>query len=226
MGSSTETTAATDTTSKASTAATPNTITEAYRGCADQEGARSKAAVSDSEKPIQDLRVNILRNALYHGAAEGWLGGLHRWNMFVVVAAGTGAVTQIAASHNMTSAFLAALAALAGAADLVFAPGDKARAHGYLRRRYYELMSEIETEEWSEQLARSINGRLCILYSEEPPQKRALDAISYNAAKESLEGNGERLLEIRWYHSLFRHVLPFNGVEFGWKKGASSGDGS
>jgi hypothetical protein len=49
--------------------------------------------------------------------------------------------------------------------------------------------------------------------SKSPKSLRALDAIAYNAACDSLLDGKGRLL-VNWRQSLFRHFYPFNGTDF------------
>jgi len=42
---------------------------------------------------------------------------------------------------------------------------------------------------------------------------RALDAVAYNAACDSI-GKGSERVKISFWQSLLRHIYPFNGTEF------------
>jgi hypothetical protein len=91
--------------------------------------------------------------------------------------------------------------------------------HAYLQRRCYEILAELEnTKSPDESKIADIRAKLIILYGEEPPPMRALDAIAYNAACDSVGKSGERVKVT--LQSLLRHIYPFNGTEFPQKKEA------
>ena len=131
---------------------------------------------------------------------------------FVIIALGTSAAAQLGdATHIIDDKWLAGLAALVATFQLVSDFGVAAATHAYLQRRCYELLSELELVVVADEpkLA-ALRAKLTTLYGEEPPPMRALDAVAYNAACDSI-GKGEERVEINWWQSLWRHVYPFNG---------------
>ena len=167
---------------------------------------------------VAAIRFDALRNAMYHSARKGFLDGLNRVLSFVIVAAGTTAVGDLGTKFGLGSAQIyAAVAALAGALQLVFDFGIKARTHEFLQRQYYELLARIsETRNPNENEVAKWEADLQRLYSEEPPPMRALDAIAYNAARESLDPSKGKRIQVKWYHSLLSQFYPFNQSEFPW----------
>ena len=72
-------------------------------------------------------------------------------------------------------------------AQLVFDFGGAARQHEFLQRRYYELLSEIETSDPDDRaLERKWSAKLLTITADEPMTMRALDAIAYNKALDAI----------------------------------------
>ncbi|MBO0734685.1 MAG: hypothetical protein J2P49_10310 [Methylocapsa sp.] len=167
----------------------------------------------DNSKQMDDLRFDLLRNAIYHTARRQFLDRCMRITNFFVIILGASAATDLMSRH-VGAKWLAAAAAIVATLQLVADFAVSARDHGYLQRRCYELLSELESlEPNEEQKIASIRAKLTILYGEEPPQMRALDAIAYNAACDSI-GKSNARVKIDFLHSLLRHICPFNGTEF------------
>jgi hypothetical protein len=104
---------------------------------------------------------------------------------------------------------------MAGLLQLVFDFGGKARTHEFLQRRFYELTADIaEVEKPSPSKVGEWEATLNRLYAEEPPPMRAMDAIAYNAAIESLGSDKSKRIDVNWWQSLNRHWFPFNGAPF------------
>src|SRR5215203_3370112 len=145
------------------------------------------------ERSKDDLRFDAMRNAIYHTARRQYLDSLNRWLNFVIIVAGTAAAGDLGKQFGVEAAYLAGLTALAGTLQLVFDFSGRARTHEFLQRRYYELIAAISEPRGEEQIPRW-EAELNRLYSEEPPPMRALDAIAYNAACDSLGfGHGKRV---------------------------------
>jgi hypothetical protein len=171
---------------------------------------------------IYEINFDALRNAIYHTARKGFLDRLNKGLSFIVILAGTTAVGDFAARLGAGGVFgdiklYAAIAALAGAAQLVFDFGGAARRHEFLQHQYYDLIAKIsevtkpsdsEVARWSAELHR--------LYAEETPPMRALDSIAYNAAKESLNPYKGSRIKVKWFHALFAQFWQFNNSEFPW----------
>lgn len=163
----------------------------------------------------QDTEFDALRNAIYHSTRRGFFDGLSRFLSFVIVAAGATAVVGLTDDLFVRAEYFAAVAALAGLLQLVFDFGGKARIHEFLQRRFYELAAEMaETPEATQLDVEKWAGQLRRLYAEEPPPMRALDAIAYNAALDSLGRRQDHRLVVRWWHTLASQWWPFNHTSF------------
>jgi hypothetical protein len=172
-------------------------------------------STSNVAQKIKDLEFDAIRNAIYHGARRGFLDFLNKVLSFVVILSGATAVGDFGAKLGFGSVqFYAFIAAIAGALQLVFDFGGRAQAHAYLQRRYHELSAKmVEVPDPTPEQSASWDAELRRIYSEEPPPMRALDAIAYNAACESLGKHSGRV-RVTWYQSLFRHFYPFNQSDF------------
>jgi hypothetical protein len=169
----------------------------------------------------KSVHFDALRNALYHSARRGYFDAVNRILSLIIVAAGTGAVVNVGqlAGIPIDAAVFAFLAALAGLLQLVFDVGGKARIHEFLQRRFYEVVADVaEQPDADEKVLAKWQATLSRLYAEEPPPMRALDAIAYNAAVDSLGYPAAKRLVVKWYHSLMRNVLPFNGASFDYQQ--------
>ena len=168
----------------------------------------------DIEEEIAGLRFDALRNAIYHTSRRMFLDRCNRILNLIVILAGAGAVGQMGHRLGTDDQMLAVVATLAGTLQLVFDLGVKARDHEFLQRQYYEILAQIaEYLNPGEDQVRQWQAQMQRLYSEEPPQLRALDAIAYNAACDSL-GKDHGRLRVAWWQSLVRHLYPFNGTSF------------
>jgi hypothetical protein len=171
----------------------------------------------DARKCAKDLRFDLMRNAIYNTARSQFLDLCNRSFIFLAIMFGTTAAANLGEHWRLQPAFLSALAAISATISLVGDFAVSSRAHAYLQRRYYEMLSELErlgdvTDADLPKLL-EIRGRVTALYGEEPPPMRALDAIAYNAACDSLGEDKGRLL-VRWWQSAFRHFYPFNETDF------------
>ena len=163
------------------------------------------------QQRIDDLNFEALRNAIYHSSRRRFLDFLNRTLSFVVVASGSAALAALWYDPRL----FAAAAALAGLLQLVFDFGGAARSHEFLQRRFYELIAEItETVEATDQDVARWKATLSRLYGEELPPMRALDAIAYNAAVDSLGYPREKRIQVRWWQSVSRHVWPYSEASF------------
>lgn len=166
----------------------------------------------------EELRFNCLRSAIYNAARERWLDSCHRWLSFVVIVGGSGAVATIVRDNPSMAVGLAVLAAVSSGVSLAFDPAGRAREHSYLRRRFYELLGDIDRAPEDFDHLAQLSARLYTLYGEERPHLSALNAIAWNETADALYGLDQRpRLEIRWHHSLFRNVLPFSSTRFRYK---------
>lgn len=162
-------------------------------------------------------KFDALRSAIYHTSRRGFLELCSRLLNLVVVFSGTVAAADLGLLVGLDESqkWFAFAAALAGLFQLAFDPAGLARTHEFLQRRFYEILAEMaEKSKPTESDEARWKGALFRLYAEEKPPLRALDAISYNAAAESLGYGKDKLITIRWWHTALSQVMPFNGTSF------------
>lgn len=159
------------------------------------------------------IKVHALRNALYHGARRNFLEFASRLINFFVILGGAGAVSD--ALGGATG--WALLATVGGTLQLVFDFGGQGKEHAFLQRRFYDVIAEIEAcpGPSDEQICKW-QADLVRIYADEPPTMRALDAIAYNEAADALDTDWR--VKVTWWQSFCRHVYPFNGTPFAWRK--------
>ena len=77
------------------------------------------------------LAARIDRSKRYHQRRRGYLEGVHKLTMLLIIVAGSAAVSTVLGDLRS----LALVAAILAAIDLVYAPSHKARDHEMLFRR-------------------------------------------------------------------------------------------
>lgn len=163
---------------------------------------------------------NAERTARYHAARRGFFESVHRWTLFAIVVFGTAGVsnflTALGARYGIDAGVLAAITAALGAANLAFDPAGRARLHEALQRKAYDLCGEIDgTVSPTEVDSARWREKLHKIFADEPPPKRALDAIVYNATLSGRRENpDEDLVVITLFQRAMKQVLPFANAKF------------
>ena len=163
---------------------------------------------------IDSARISCLTNAQYHAGREAFLDTLHRWFMFTVIALGAGALLDLFPKEHVLTAtalsvdlkeLFAASAAIVAALDLTFDLSNRARMHAMQKRRYFELLAQLNAGEKTPDQV-----RVCIdQYSadEEPPY-RVMIFTCWNAAQLSVFGDEAKAFDIPivagWFKNWFR----------------------
>ena len=161
---------------------------------------------------IKDIRFDALRNAIYHSSRRRFFELLTRSLSFLVVVSGTAAVANL---KMIEPRFMAALAAIIGAIQLVFDFGGRARLHEKLQAQYFQLISAIDgTVNPTDADRAKWEAQLSLIYADEPPPMRALDALAYNKACDSLGYSGSVRIPVKWWQALFRHIYSFPDTQF------------
>ena len=164
---------------------------------------------------VEAVEFNALRNAIYHTARRTVLDTYVRWSNLIIIVAGAGTLTQLADTHGF-GWILGLITVLAGAMQLVFDFSGRAAEHKLLQHRYYTVLADVRDDELSPEHVRRLEAEMLRIAGDEPPVYRALDAISYNAAADSLYGEerADQKLKISWTQSALRHLYHFNGSSF------------
>ena len=192
------------------------TTTKRDQGLPAGEGpAAETTAGSEAETmTYDDVEFHLVNGAIYHGARMHFLDRLHRWMMFIVIAAGAATVAAVSRPFGIAPEWFALVSTLIGAANIAFSFSIRARDHDYIRRRYYELLARLVEGRADPTTPIRVHCDMLRVTASEPPPLRALDAIAYNAALDGLGRDTAHRIPIRWYESLFRHIYPFNGTNF------------
>jgi hypothetical protein len=128
-----------------------------------------------------------------------------------VIVAGTAAAAKVFEWDPRWPAFGAAVI---GALQLVFDFNGRGRIHENLQRRYFELIAQIDgiRSPTEDDMARW-KAALSLIYADEPPPMRALDAIAYNKACDSLDRHDGRLY-VNPLHWLLSQFYSFPNTHF------------
>lgn len=171
---------------------------------------------NDASPDPDNVRFNVLRNALYHSARRRYFELFSRWFNFGVVLLGTGAVASFAAAAPALTGLLGFCSATLGALQLTFDPAGRANEHRTLQRDYYRLLAQIDTVigPTAEDAARW-RSEMILLTADEPPTMRAVDAKAYNDAIGATEvyPKSERLY-IPLRLSVLGRWFTFDGYDF------------
>jgi hypothetical protein len=184
------------------------------RSEADRASGFGSSANSSSEGQSKEIsavdafKIKALSSALYHEEREQFFASIHRMAMFIVVAAGTAALSPLRTEWPY---FFPALTALFGLIDLVFDVSGKARIHAGLRKSIYTILADAEV---SDPNIRDLDRRLVMVYADEPPCMYAVSAVSYNRAMTSLGRPRKYLVRIGTWESLIRNFWPFSANDF------------
>ncbi len=203
-------------TEAAKPAASASTNTASGPGARGRDAGLAGADPSSQVSEQYRLSFEAECTARYHTFRRGFFERVHKISLFCVVAVGTTGISTLVIRSGFDAAWLAGLAALFGALNLVFDPAGGARRHEALQRRAHELCGAIDrtldpTTEHFAQWKEALHG----IYGEEPPPLRALHALAYNA---TLSGRKERpnddLLVVTGWQRVMAQFLPFTNEPF------------
>jgi len=123
------------------------------------------------------LRFSIEKSLRYHQRRRAFFESVHRSLMFAVILLGSAGASAIFGA----SAWLAFAAALAGAIDLVWSPGSRARDHIVLHQKFSALMMEITRAAAPDAAAvADLRARRIEIEMGEPPIYWALEKDCHN----------------------------------------------
>lgn len=164
----------------------------------------------------ENIRFNVLRNALYHTARRRGLERTNRIFNFLVVMLGAAAVGDVLKQVQVDQSLIGLAVAVVGALQLVFDFGRQARDHQTLQRDYYILLAEIEASTSDDpSLCAEWYSRMIRISADEPPIMRAIDAKAFNDALDAMGtfASAERL-HIPLWHRLFGPLVGFEGYNY------------
>jgi hypothetical protein len=162
----------------------------------EESGLASGPAPARETLIEKETRASCLMNAHYHAAREAFLDNVHRWFMFLVIALGAVALTDVLPRLLALAGFevgpahfkeiCAACAAIIAALDLTFDLSNRARTHTLMKRRYFELAADVRERKKS-----PVEAKACIdrFSADEEPNFRVVLLACYNIAQESVFGD-------------------------------------
>ncbi len=155
---------------------------------------------------FENIRFNVLRNALYHTAMRRHFEKWNRWFNFLVVLLGAASIADALVQWSIPPYFVGIAVAGIGAAQLAFNFGGNASLHQQLQRDYYNLLADIDGSLGSteDDVAKWFSSMIRIT-GNEPPTMRTVDAKAYNDALDATEGERDE----RLYIPLWRWLVEF-----------------
>ncbi len=161
---------------------------------------------------LDDLEFNCLRSAYGNQDREIFFSFLHRSTMFLVVLGGTATFGALTSNVEwVRPQYIAFSITCLGLLDLVFDLSGKARIHSSLRHSFLSLLADVKS---SDAAAEKLERNLHLLYAEEPPTYRAVEAMAFNAAVRSLGKDSTEQLRIPLIHRFLRHLIPFASADY------------
>lgn len=161
-------------------------------------------------------KFDALRNAIYHSARKNFFDSLNRMLNFLVIIFGAGVAGKVSELFHWKELWLEFGVLIFATAQLTFDFGYKARTHEFLRRKYHELLADIELETAPD--LQKWNSKLQTIAADEPMPMRALDALAYNAAVDATISDPAikraNRLHVPLNHRLLKNFLPRNGYEY------------
>jgi hypothetical protein len=170
-------------------------------------------------------RFNALRNSIYHTARKEFYDRLNRILNFLVIILGAGVAGKAFHLFHIDELWLEMGVLVCASLQLTFDFGYKARTHELLQRKYGETLAEIELDTAGEDVAKW-NAKLQTIASDEPMPMRALDALAYNAAIDSIISDeakrNDSRLRVPILHRLLKNVVSRSGYAYQPQKDAIS----
>jgi hypothetical protein len=172
-----------------------------------------------SEPIFKDSRFDALRNAIYHTERRSFLDLLNRFLNFLVILLGASVAVKAATQGELHEYWLELGVVFVATIQLVFDFGGKARTHEFLQRRYYELLTEMESGDAdSDKGKKRWSVRLLTIAADEPLPMRSLDALAYNKAVDALITDPQHAVNCRlhvpWIHRRLRHLWAFQSAQY------------
>lgn len=164
---------------------------------------------------FEDIRFNVLRNALYHTAMRRHFEKWNRWFNFLVVLLGAAAIADALGRWGIPPYVVGTAIAGIGAAQLAFNFGGNASLHQQLQRDYYNLLAEMDGSfNFSDEDIASWYSSMIRITGDEPPTMRTVDAKAYNDAIDATERERDERLYIPFLRWLLEFWFSSEGYTF------------
>lgn len=163
---------------------------------------------------LDTLRVSCLLNAQYHASREAFLDFVHRWFMFAIILLGAGAVTEMLGDREWIRNVIGITIAALGALDLTFDLSNRARTHSLMKRKYFELLADVQDALKSKSVAEACLNRFS---ADEEPAYHALVKLSWNAAQEMVYGERGEAYKVPAVHRFLKNICRFASSNYSLK---------
>ena len=148
-------------------------------------GAEGLPAGREATSPVEQLRFDLLRSALYHDQRQQALARWHKALMFLSILLGSSAIAAFGSQYPHVGQAAGLVVAIIGAAQLVFDFGGAARDHADLRRRFYALLSEAGPD----CDVKVVTAQMTLAFADEPPIVPRVNRKAHNAAGTNMFGD-------------------------------------
>lgn len=139
---------------------------------------------------LKALRFELLRSAQYHDICQHRAALRHRALTFANVLLGSGAIAGFGAQMPLVGQMAGVAVAVISCAQLVWDFGGVAHSHAGLRRRFYDLLADLD--EGAEPV--TVQARQVRIFADEQPVDEAVNRIADRRAGQSIYGDAHRPL--------------------------------
>lgn len=150
--------------------------------------AKGVSAIGEAAEAetVTELRFQLLRSAIYHDLMCKRLTRIHRMLFLASVLLSSTAVAAFGASLPWLGQLGGAAVAVVSAVQLVWEFNSSAIRHAELRRRFYQLMADLE----SGATERKVRAEQTRVFPDEPAMCLRTNRTAHNLAGESIYGPG------------------------------------
>jgi hypothetical protein len=164
--------------------------------------------MSQTSDDAWSLQFAAKKSLRYHAARRAFFDGAHRWTMAIVAIGGSTAFIGIIGEATEWAKWAALVLTIAGALDVAFGFSERARQHNSLYQRWSDLLAEmLRYGPPTESVLREWQAQRALIEKDEPTPLSALNVICHNTEAEVQQLGLENFYHVRWYQSLFRHLL-------------------
>jgi hypothetical protein len=169
---------------------------------------------------FQDPKFDALRNAIYHTARSKYFDLWNRIFNFIVIVLGATVVGKLATPHAGFDTWIEFGIVFVAALQLVFDFGGRAGTHAFLQKRYYDVLADMEmsSDVESPKAIKKWSAKLLTIAGDETITMRALDAVAYNSALDSITTDPELIrgnrLHVPLRHRILKQFIAFQGTQF------------
>lgn len=186
-----------------------------------EERHELRTAATASAREVTDrahkVRFELTCDIAYHAIREQFFARLNRFLTGAQVLLGTSAVAAIVSEWPNATVYLVAISAIAGVLLLVADPAGSARDHRSFRTRLQSINASLEEFGDTEEALRSSRAARMRVAGEAPPAYRAISALAYNTAINSIYEEEAAALyryKIGFWRRLAANWFPMRGTQF------------